>query len=82
MEPIKLLYKNYKNISIKEMHQYGEQVLQKKEILKKNTRIWIDAWEELPWRAFHSWFLSYFISKLSVTNIEDKDLSSFTYGRG
>lgn len=44
MEPIEVLSKSPKSLSVKEMHQHGEQVLQKKEALKRNMVIWMDAW--------------------------------------
>jgi hypothetical protein len=45
MEPVEKIIKNAKNLASKELHIYGEQVLQRKEVLKKNIRTWLDAWE-------------------------------------
>jgi hypothetical protein len=43
MEPVEIIIKNAKCLA--ELHYYGEQVLQRKELLRKNIRTWLDAWE-------------------------------------
>jgi len=41
MEPIEIILKGFKNFALKELHYYGEQVLQRMELLKKNSKIWL-----------------------------------------
>ena len=45
MEPVEYIIKNINSMALKDLHHYGELVLVRKEILKKNKNVWLEAFE-------------------------------------
>ena len=49
MEPVEHIIKCHNTMATRDLYQYGELVLQRKEILKKNKTVWQEAFETKFW---------------------------------
>ena len=45
MEPVEHIIRNHSSMGVRDLQQYGERVLAKKEVLKKNKNVWLEAYE-------------------------------------